>query len=110
MKNFYFEELGTCRLAVLDIIILCDKHIISRINTPRDYRGKGVASRLLKQACADADAEGITLELAVSPSDGLGDDALHAWYSRHGFVSVPEISKFFMVRKPIQDFPVQFVI
>ncbi len=110
MKICYFEELGTCRLAVLDIIILCDKHTISHINTPRDYRGKGVASRLLKQACADADAEGITLELAVSPSDGLGDDALHAWYSRHGFVSVPEISKFFMVRKPIQDFPVQFVI
>ena len=110
MKIIYFEELGPRHLAVLDIIILCDKRTISRINTPRDYRGKGVASRLLKQACADADAEGITLELAVSPSDGLGDDALHAWYSRHGFVSVPEISKFFMVRKPIQDFPVQFVI
>lgn len=50
------------------------------------------------------------LELFVSPSDGLDEDELHAWYSRHGFASVPEVGKFFMVRKPIQDSSSEFVI
>jgi predicted N-acetyltransferase YhbS len=109
MKTFYYEKLGL-RPAVLDIIILRDKHIISRINTPMEFRGRGIGSRLLRRACADADAEGIELELVVSPSDGLDRDELYAWYSRHGFVSVPEVDKFFMVRKPIQDSRLEFVI
>ena len=109
MKTFYYEKLGL-RPAVLDIIILGDKHTISRINTPMEFRGRGIGSRLLERACADADAEGIVLELFVSPSDGLDEDELHAWYSRHGFASVPEVGKFFMVRKPIQDSSPELVI
>lgn len=109
MKTFYYEKLGF-RTAVLDVNILSGKHIISRINTPMEFRGRGIGSRLLKRVCADADAEGIVLELFVSPSDGLDEDELHAWYSRHGFVSDPEVGKFFMVRKPIQDSSPEFAI
>jgi GNAT superfamily N-acetyltransferase len=59
--------------------------MISRVNVPAKHRGLGLGTALLKEVLADADAEGIMLELCIEPSDGLDFEELHAWYSRYGF-------------------------
>lgn len=60
---------------------------ITRINVPRAARGRGLASKILDEIIADADAEGVELWLEVSPSDGLNYIQLVDWYKRHGFES-----------------------
>lgn len=60
--------------------------LLTRINVPREHRGKGHARALLKRILDDADNEGVTLWLEISPSDGLDYDQLEAWYRRRGFV------------------------
>ena len=97
MKSTYFRRLGAVHLAVLDLSPMClpgmEGMLIPRINVPRYttpdgkqyFRGKGIATDLLDECVADADAEQVTLWLEVSPSDGLDYDQLVAWYTRHGF-------------------------
>jgi GNAT superfamily N-acetyltransferase len=74
---------------------------ISRINVPKEHRGNGHASALLKRIIADADAEGVELALAVSPSDGLGETALALWYGRYGFKL--DIMSGYMTRPPKEN-------
>lgn len=59
--------------------------VITRINVPHAYRGSGIASALMRMVLEDADAERVTLELFVGPSDGLDFTQLEAWYKRLGF-------------------------
>lgn len=86
MKSCYIVRLSGGRGAIAD---LCDYYgrgmIITRINVPAEYRGQGFGKELLQQILADADAEGVTLWLEISPSDGLDYDQLHDWYTRNGF-------------------------
>lgn len=81
-----YKRLGGVALAVLDCV---ETHpgvcMITRINTPAKFRGQGIASELLSQALACADAHGVVMTLSIHPSDGLDHDALDAWYRRHGF-------------------------
>lgn len=44
--------------------------VISRINVPMQYRGKGHGRTILKRILEDADREGITLCLEPLPSGG----------------------------------------
>lgn len=76
--------------AVLDIWQVTEEGVyhISRINVPPEHRGKGIGSRLLDEACVDADREGVMLSLCLFPSGGLDYDQLKAWYERRGFVEV----------------------
>ena len=71
--------------AIADLIRYRDGKLLTRINVPREHRGRGIASKLLKRITADADRTGTTLYAWVSPSDGLGENALSAWYRRNGF-------------------------
>lgn len=86
MRSCYVEYLSPVKIAIAD---LCDYYgegmIITRINTPIAFRGKGYGNTLLKRITADADAEGIVLFLEISPSDGLSFEQLKAWYLRNGF-------------------------
>ncbi len=87
MKTMYFHAESR---AVIDLDAVSDKqYYIPRINTPLFQRRRGYASMLLAQVCADADAEGVDLELHVVPTGrrGIdpGYDALIAWYERFGF-------------------------
>lgn len=59
--------------------------VLTRINTPTAYRGRGAAGRLLLQILKDADQERETLYLEIVPSGAMGYAALRAWYQRHGF-------------------------
>lgn len=58
---------------------------ITRINVPRRRRGEGHGSALLGMILADADAEGVALQLEPVPSGDLGYQDLVEWYTRHGF-------------------------
>jgi GNAT superfamily N-acetyltransferase len=61
--------------------------LITRVEVNRRHRGKGVASRLLDEVCADADRERATLLLAIEPDGtGLGFEELEAFYRRRGFI------------------------
>ena len=81
-----YRHLSPVALAVLDS---CDYYgegeIITRINVPKAYRGQGHGTSLLREACANADANGVNLWLEISSSDGLDYYQLKAWYIRHGF-------------------------
>lgn len=87
MPNTFYEKLSEpTRLAVLDLVDYCNQGlIITRINTPREHRGKGIAHKLLVECCDAADRHNITLWLEVQESDGLTSEQLVAWYKRHGF-------------------------
>jgi ribosomal protein S18 acetylase RimI-like enzyme len=85
MRTCYIVRCGF-RAAIADLIQHEGGMMITRINVPKDYRGKGYGRELLRQILVDADQEAITLHLHVSCSDGLTDQQLDAWYKRHGFV------------------------
>lgn len=86
MKSCYVDK------ATRSIADLCDYYgkgmLLTRINVPKASRGKGHASALLTRILDDADEEGVTLFLEISPSDGLDYSQLEAWYHRHGFKSI----------------------
>ena len=58
---------------------------ITRINVPKLHRGQGWGTSMLLRVLRDADEDQVALQLEVNPSDGLDDEALRAWYRRHGF-------------------------
>jgi ribosomal protein S18 acetylase RimI-like enzyme len=87
MRSCYCIRLSQVNIAIADV---CDYfghgRIITRINVPAEFRGKGHGRDLLAQITRDADKEGVTLWLEISPSDGLDGDQLAAWYIRAGFM------------------------
>jgi ribosomal protein S18 acetylase RimI-like enzyme len=75
--------------------------LITRINVPKAYRRLGHGTLLLQWLCLDADREGETLLLEVSPSDGPGVKPLIAWYKKYCFkpVGIGEASRV-LIRYP----------
>jgi len=72
-------------LAILDSVDF-DSHVcITRINVPEQHRGKGHASKLLKECIEASDNTQTILELRVSASGGLTNKQLEQWYKRYGF-------------------------
>jgi ribosomal protein S18 acetylase RimI-like enzyme len=66
------------------------RYMLTSIGTTYGYRGAGYAQRVLNEVLADADAEGVTIILSVSPDPDTDKERLRAWYSRNGFVLIPE--------------------
>lgn len=65
-----------------------DTYLLTGIEVGREHRGKGIASKLLKQVLADADEAGAQVALVVEPDgsiDSLDYASLEAFYQRHGF-------------------------
>ena len=66
-------------------------YVVNRVSVPMSIpsnRGKGIASRLFTEVCAEADRQGITLMLIISPDGSPGSltrEQLTAWYQRLGF-------------------------
>ncbi len=93
MKTCYSKILSPVRLAVLDVSPAYggdgmdpNGYIINRVNTPRDFRGKGHAQELMRRCLADADAKGITLYLWINAYGDMSTEQLDAWFKRLGFV------------------------
>lgn len=103
MKHTYYVRISPLRLAVLD---LCQQDLgsdvwdVTRVNVPPDCRRKGYASRLLREACEDADLEGVTLRLAIYGTGDMSDEDLAHWYARYGFVRDPDGGELDMIREP----------
>lgn len=86
MRHCYNIKIEGRYLAIADLV----RHgknilMLTRINVPIPYRGRGIARSLLKEILADADRDGVTIHLCVSASGGLTEPQLIAWYERHGF-------------------------
>lgn len=60
-------------------------YLLTRVNVPKEHRGEGLGSRLLKMVTDEADANEATLILEVVPSGPLSSAALQEWYERNGF-------------------------
>jgi predicted GNAT family acetyltransferase/adenylate kinase family enzyme len=64
---------------------------ISHIETKDESRGKGIASKALKEITDSADKIGAKITATVSPTGtgGLSKSKLHEWYKKNGFVRKP---------------------
>jgi GNAT superfamily N-acetyltransferase len=88
-------------MAILDTVDYYGRgRIITRINVPVEFTGKGHGRDLLAQVIADADRDGVTLFLEIFSTGAMLYDELEAWYMRHGFKRwkgvyrrVPEVKK-----------------
>lgn len=86
MRSCFIKQVSAIHIAILD---LCpfneDGMLVTRVNVPKSFRGKGHASELLWKCCKEADKEGVTLYLTIMPSDGLTFHQLQRFYERYGF-------------------------
>jgi GNAT superfamily N-acetyltransferase len=67
-------------------------YTLKKLWVPTAMRGKGLGTALLALVTDDADTYGATLHLEVAAEfthNCLDNDALAAWYGRHGFVPTP---------------------
>jgi predicted GNAT family N-acyltransferase len=93
VKPAYTMRLSDSEGATLDVMdFTVRRHkLITRLIVPLQYRLQGVGTALMEQACADADAEDVTLVLSADPyRDGpFSRRQLEKWYERFGFRKVP---------------------
>jgi GNAT superfamily N-acetyltransferase len=72
------------------------RYLVRAIEVAPEHQGKGYGSRVLREVCADADREGVTLMVIArlvrlhvderpSTASRLSAEELAAWYRRHGF-------------------------
>jgi GNAT superfamily N-acetyltransferase len=73
---------------------------IARIFVPHRHQGKGYGSKMLRAFCEWCDANQRTALLDINPYGRLDEDALIAWYFRHGFRMQGNGS---MIRRPKQS-------
>ena len=72
---------------------------ITKIETPDNLRGRGLADQRLEQLIQQADADGTTLALTPSNAFGANKSRLTKWYKRHGFVPNKGRNKDFATRE-----------
>ena len=79
---------------------------INKIETPKDFQGKGLADLELQKLIEQADADGITLALTPSNAFGANKTRLVKWYKRNGFVPNKGRNKDFTTRESMIRYPV----
>jgi GNAT superfamily N-acetyltransferase len=80
-----------------------DLWMLSDVHVDPAHRGAGEGRELLARLCADADAVGMGVLLAVGFGEGaLGREQLRQWYERCGFrlLDVEDDDSYVMVRPP----------
>lgn len=111
MKHHYADIATRSIVSLHDALDDPTQWWVTRVSVLPEHRGNGIAGRLLDLVCADADAEGVTLWLHVSPDISEGElladtpptaldfDALREFYTRRGFTE-PTGLEGEMVRPP----------
>lgn len=90
MQKSFVIKLSPVKIAIADVSDLGNEgHFLCRVNVPKEYRGKGIGSQLLKQVLKEADRCKIDLLLEIYPSGGLSYEELRQWYQRYGFEVQP---------------------
>lgn len=93
MKTAYHHEEDGF-LAVVDLFDASDLieqkcpnsiYVVSRVNTPKAIRGRGLARKLLTKMTTDADASNTVLMLDPSPYPGTDEKRLIGLYQQFGF-------------------------
>lgn len=103
MRNYYMDSETR---SIVDIVPGTEMGVtgvvLTRINVPSRYRGKGHGSDILKRVLADADATNTRIFLEPAASGGLDQDSLIEWYQRHGFKWMKGYVGCILVRHPRQ--------
>lgn len=95
MKNC-FVDLDTRGILDLSPEMVPDSWTITRISVPAEHRRRGVGNKLLGEALAEADREGIKLTLEINPYGAMTYDELESWYMRNGFRHHPRYGGFYI--------------
>lgn len=87
MRTCFIKKCSDTRLAILDVCPFNEEDglLVTRINVPVEFRGRGIASELLLECCRAADLHKKTLYLTIMPSGGLNFSQLEQFYMRYGF-------------------------
>lgn len=85
MRPHYVIRCSETKIAIADLTELEGGFYINRINVPEQFRGQRIGARLLKMVLDDADKEGVTLFIDISPYGKMTHDDLRQWYERNGF-------------------------
>ena len=78
---------------------------ITKIGTPKDLRGGGLADQELNDLIFQADLDGTTLALTPSNAFGANKAKLEKWYRRHGFVPNKGKNKNFTTKETMIRLP-----
>ena len=78
---------------------------LSKIETPLELRGKGLADAELTKILEEADAAGVPIGLTPSTAFGANKNKLTKWYKRHGFVPNKGRNKNFLTRESMIRHP-----
>lgn len=88
-------------------VVQCDRpneYMVTRVFVPREHRREGIATELMRELLADADAIRATVFIAPLPYHEAGNiskRALTKFYKRLGFVVIA--GEGFMRRRPHRD-------
>jgi GNAT superfamily N-acetyltransferase len=90
---FFARYFGEDGMVLFEIKNWNEGIALSLIKTPPEYRGKGFASRALKELISFADKHGVPITGVVDAQKDeaptLNKTALKKWYGRHGFKHQP---------------------
>ena len=89
----------------VDLIKRDDMWELSKIETPLELRGKGLADAELTKILEEADTAGVPIGLTPSTAFGANKNKLTKWYKRHGFVPNKGRNKNFLTRESMIRHP-----
>ncbi len=73
------------RIAIADLMPFRKGYLLTRINVPREFRGNGIGTKLLKLILEDADRTCSIIYVHPSASEPEWQELLVAWYMKFGF-------------------------
>ena len=84
-RTYYRNEMDN--VAYIEHALKNKRFVLGGIWVAPQYRGKGVAHKILRVLVETADEADLSIELYHEPfgEEGLGVNALEAFYNRHGF-------------------------
>lgn len=92
MRSTYYLrilESSTGQIAIADLSRFRKGYLMTRINVPRAFRGRGIGTELMQMILADADRTCSVIYIHPLAQDPAWQERLVAWYEKFGFRAVP---------------------